>query len=505
MNAIIEIHYYDGGQKSKLISLDSVLHNSDTRHSWLPKQNAIGLHNDINLGKDEFVIELSRHKSQDKLITWIGVYSRGEDKIYGDRGNYNGIGVWLINLLPVSVSLIESLVLFCKHLTNDGLDENIDKFCLKFLKDNSCLSDWTVDINALPFSEKGIIFDNKSYPETLYIQPKEIKDFNIVVRDIAELILTNCINANLANKQVSRVLYLLLSNPKNITDNGISIVTIEKAKPFGKSILERIPSSLNENLEKIKLLEQENKELKTKYNNNTENIRQYKKILEESNEEIKVLKKKCIELKDKSSNTNSYEPTHQYNNDSYSRNNNSVLDKISAISTQNRNLIQDIQYIKNVISVYDPYNYDVIALIRKYIPILNFIFILLIFFMLISTLINTPNSSGSSEEDSQKIHEQNQDMSKLKEEGVLIKEPLGNPLIVSGTIEKNSLDRLSTHKPNENETKPYIIKNGDTLSVIARKCKKNIEDIKLLNKAYFDWDHIKVGSDFLIPMDCELN
>lgn len=56
----------------------------------------IGLHNDAYLSKGQHAIEVSRLHSDGRPgtgVTWLGIYGHSTD-VYGDRGNYCGIGVW---------------------------------------------------------------------------------------------------------------------------------------------------------------------------------------------------------------------------------------------------------------------------------------------------------------------------------------------------------------------------------------------------------------------------
>src|SRR5688572_2334366 len=91
---LIEALYFAGG-------IRSTIYGVDTRPSWLPSIENIGLHNDVYLASGEFAVELTRLAFADASkpgsgVTWLGVYATATD-ISGDRGNYCCVGMWLIN------------------------------------------------------------------------------------------------------------------------------------------------------------------------------------------------------------------------------------------------------------------------------------------------------------------------------------------------------------------------------------------------------------------------
>ena len=197
----IELHYYSGGLKSKITG-------ANKRPEWLPDQDLVGLHNDVFPAKGEYVVELSRHKRLDKLITWVGVYSYGKDDQFGDRANYNGVGAWLIDAIPIHTSsIISALREVCDLLVQHGPVESVQQTCIQIHE--KYLPNWVSSIDVLPVVDKGIVFDVTSHPETLYIRADN-KNIDSTLQNISSSIERNCIVADNDCAKFSRVLYLLL-------------------------------------------------------------------------------------------------------------------------------------------------------------------------------------------------------------------------------------------------------------------------------------------------------
>ncbi len=88
---LLEVLFFSSGLKSKL-------YGAERRPDWLPAVDRIGLQNDIYLAPGQHVIDFSRLCRSDGGggVGWIGIYAYGKD-LYGDRGNFCGVGVWLID------------------------------------------------------------------------------------------------------------------------------------------------------------------------------------------------------------------------------------------------------------------------------------------------------------------------------------------------------------------------------------------------------------------------
>jgi hypothetical protein len=141
-NVLIEALYYAGGLKSKLYG-----HDNRARPSWLPASDRVGLHNDVFPGPGQWVADYSRFEYADGKVsphhglTWIGVYTHAVD-IYGDRGNFCGVGAWLLEGVVLNHEhVVETLLALTEflqaNLPEDGiaqLPELFDLNCEKALK-----------------------------------------------------------------------------------------------------------------------------------------------------------------------------------------------------------------------------------------------------------------------------------------------------------------------------------------------------------------------------------
>ncbi|CAN4276809.1 hypothetical protein MCEMSEM29_01933 [Methylophilaceae bacterium] len=219
MNTFLELHYFSGGLKSQLFG-------SSKRPDWLPDVDLVGLHNDVFPARGEYVVEFSRHNRAGKLITWLGIYSYGIDDQFGDRANYNGVGVWLVDAIPIHASVIIShLRKICDSLVEKGPVDSVRQACIEL--NNQSLPSWIKDINILPITDNGIPFDTTSHPETYYIRADN-SNVTSALQDISNLIERNCIIADAEIVNFSRLLYLLI-------DKSVEIKNIKYLKDIPES------------------------------------------------------------------------------------------------------------------------------------------------------------------------------------------------------------------------------------------------------------------------------
>lgn len=121
---ILEAHYYTGGLRVKRLG------SAAERPSWLPSGEAVGIQNEIALQHYDVVVEFARFTAGKKRLTWIGVFSKSVDGVFGDRENYAGIGVWLVDADAIhALRLIRGLNL----LATSGNIEQIEKGATAFL------------------------------------------------------------------------------------------------------------------------------------------------------------------------------------------------------------------------------------------------------------------------------------------------------------------------------------------------------------------------------------
>lgn len=206
--AYIECHYFESGFKSKFLGKE--------RPDYLPSAESVGLHNEVILRGDDYSLEVVRFNAERK-ITWIGYFISSQDKDYGDRGNYCGVGVWLVNYLPIHISaLIDSLAALTSLLHNGGLSTQFETAAQFDFRDNH-LVNYLVPCDWVPKEMQGLSYSSDQYYKSKY--------FHLKNRDqLSTKILADSIRYNLLNKQKfenNRSLYFI-GNTSKITANDVT-------------------------------------------------------------------------------------------------------------------------------------------------------------------------------------------------------------------------------------------------------------------------------------------
>ena len=283
ISPIIEIHYHSGGLKAELIGLQN-----QNRPEWLPRYQLVGP-KDIQLDNNEYVIELSRFEKDKKLITWIGVWSKGVDLVLGDRGaNYIGVGVWFIDTLPSeSYQIVSALIKICDLLVREkSPTDNVKNHCNTFLNSPKYLQLWIKDIKELPSLDKGLIFQTDEWLQCIYVKSKE-HDLQEAIIAISDSILINCVCAEDDFVNKSQILYLILNSSNKVEGNKVIKHLARPANAFNiwldyMSILNESKSGLSN---KIDNLTAENEDKTTKIKASEEKLYQLEQINQSLTEE----------------------------------------------------------------------------------------------------------------------------------------------------------------------------------------------------------------------------
>ena len=144
MKAFIEAHYYDNGFISE--SLPRV-----NRLGGLPTPDKVGpKSSEIELAPGDYAFEISRWSQPDSDVLWIGCFTHTTDRTHGDRGNYCGAGIWLIDCVPINIS---HFLNFLKSLTDNiarggGPAESDQIRTARFLVELPSLG-WTTESNRV--------------------------------------------------------------------------------------------------------------------------------------------------------------------------------------------------------------------------------------------------------------------------------------------------------------------------------------------------------------------
>ena len=288
ISSIIEIHFYSSGLKAIHIGPQS-------RPECLPNFEIVGPR-DVQLDNDDYVIELSRHARDNKLITWIGVWSKGFDLTAGDRGaKYIGLGVWLIDILPIESHLIvDSLVKICDQLVKEGTpSDKVKSSCNTLLTDPRFMQKWIKDINELPLVDKGLVFQKDEYLQTIYIKSKD-SDVKKAIIAISESISINCVNAAADFKDKSQILYLIL-NLGSKADTNKAIKEISNNLNVFNTWYDYVSILNKYNKDKNACLEHDVDKLKNENQNKAHQI----KINDENINDLNVRNKGLIEVLNK--------------------------------------------------------------------------------------------------------------------------------------------------------------------------------------------------------------
>ena len=205
INVTFEVHTYDGGFKPELIP-------AGRRPNYLP--DATGPNStELELSEGDFAFELVQTSRAGKCVTWIGCFTAGIDRQLGPRGNYCGVGVWLVDLAPIYVGRLVKLLRdgTVEIARNSGITEHIRERFQVLAVDLANVG-WFVPLERLPgqfwkgrFSHSGT--------ETVYFSTPDNDDHALAV--VAGDILRHFVARSKAEEVPhSRSLYLRKSSSK---------------------------------------------------------------------------------------------------------------------------------------------------------------------------------------------------------------------------------------------------------------------------------------------------
>ena len=90
--SFLEHHYYSGGLRIELLGKKA------TRPSWAPPQDWVGFRDEFLLGPKDIALEFVRFLYEEHHVSWLGLFRRSRDSVFGDRQNHAGCGIWLCDL-----------------------------------------------------------------------------------------------------------------------------------------------------------------------------------------------------------------------------------------------------------------------------------------------------------------------------------------------------------------------------------------------------------------------
>lgn len=74
---------------------------ANERPDWAPEpaDRYVGFRDEFALVAGDAVVEFARFNYDGSRVTWLAVYYRSVDEVFGDRGNHAGVGVWLNDVI----------------------------------------------------------------------------------------------------------------------------------------------------------------------------------------------------------------------------------------------------------------------------------------------------------------------------------------------------------------------------------------------------------------------
>lgn len=285
IEAYLECHYFASGFKSNFIG-------QSPRPSYLPSPDSVGLHNEILLKGSDFAVEVNRRENS-KQLTWVGVYAPSADKDYGDRGNYSGIGAWLVNCSPLHISkLLESLIGLCDILARNGFTSEYENNLREF--SNDYLPKYLISNAVIPASLAGVSYGRDQYDSSKYIQA------DLPIRsDISKII--NSIQAHLFSKKASgpnRILYFV-GKASKINVSGVESIDAVADISKNEITLSALLSYNSEFVEKEKKYIESNLVITKKYEDEALLVQKLQNEISAANSKNQQLIQTNLSLEDK--------------------------------------------------------------------------------------------------------------------------------------------------------------------------------------------------------------
>jgi hypothetical protein len=102
MKPFLELHYYNGGLRTKIIGQDGI------RPNWAPALETVGFRDEFPLGPEDAIVEIVKFPPSQfySSLFWVGLYQNSPDQVYGDRHNHAGVGIWLPDRAPTEPALL---------------------------------------------------------------------------------------------------------------------------------------------------------------------------------------------------------------------------------------------------------------------------------------------------------------------------------------------------------------------------------------------------------------
>ena len=92
VGAALDAHFYTGGRQVRRVA------ELDAR-DWPigTLADRVGYGDEVSLQPADWLVEIARLRAHERRVTWIALYRGATDAVLGDRSNYQGVGIWLLD------------------------------------------------------------------------------------------------------------------------------------------------------------------------------------------------------------------------------------------------------------------------------------------------------------------------------------------------------------------------------------------------------------------------
>lgn len=156
-NVFLEAHYYSDGIRYHHVSL------SGERPNWALPSKEVGFFEAFPMQGDDLAIQFQRIKYNDKLLTWIAIYTPAADQELGDRRRQCGLGLWLCgyNVIDAKAFLasLKNLLNIVKNapFNSDSFENHgkifLDKWVSQYIESNDKFSKFS----GIPYQREKVL------------------------------------------------------------------------------------------------------------------------------------------------------------------------------------------------------------------------------------------------------------------------------------------------------------------------------------------------------------
>lgn len=182
---LLEAHYYSGGLRVRPLGPGTA------RPAWAlaNPERYVGLRDEFAFEREDTVVEFARFTVRNERLTWIGLFYRSPDTVFGDRGNHAGAGVWLRgHRARDAYRLIDGLAQIAAGVAKEGVDAVIAD-AAQFLEPRF-LPSYLAPAEPLPAQLDGWRFSTTQLSDTVFYlveEPVEAQAWQVAAEQITRM------------------------------------------------------------------------------------------------------------------------------------------------------------------------------------------------------------------------------------------------------------------------------------------------------------------------------